>query len=119
MAALIVSGCSLSSECSEAMLKESTSPDGKYIANLFQRNCGATTSFTYHVNLRNSSEKISYDWHGRATNGEIFLISNHSLSLTWKDEKTLVIMCDNCSANDKPAIYKEAWENVNISYQRQ
>jgi Family of unknown function (DUF5412) len=117
IAIMVMSGCTLYAECSEAIFDQAKSPDGKYVANLFQRNCGATTSLIYHVNLRKSSEQISYDSYGRVTDGQIFLIRNQVLSVTWRDEKTLVIKCNNCLTEDKPSIYQKTWENINILFE--
>ena len=41
--------------CREQTITEKTSPDGRYVAVLMHRNCGATLPYVAHINLRLAS----------------------------------------------------------------
>ncbi len=108
--------CTLLKECSEENIANITSPDGKYVAALFIRNCGATTPFVYHVNLRASSEKFTANLSGTIYDGEVFDINNRKVNLVWKDAQTLFIECKDCPANE-PIILENSWKDINIFFQ--
>lgn len=38
--------------CGEELIETVASPDGKYVAAILIRNCGATTDYVSHLNLR-------------------------------------------------------------------
>src|SRR5437867_710129 len=58
--------------CGEELALEQISPDGRYIAAWMIRNCGATTSYVDHVNLRLVSSGFHADFmDGTITDGEI------------------------------------------------
>ena len=63
MIALASGSCAflLRSSCENAVKFDITSPDGKYVATLFERNCGATADFSTVVNLRKASTKFNAD----------------------------------------------------------
>ena len=48
----------LSSNCGNRILKEVPSPDGAYVATLFERNCGATTPYYQVASLRSADSKF-------------------------------------------------------------
>jgi len=48
--------------CEEEVVSEQTSPDGKYVAVLMTRNCGATTGFVDHVNLKLVGSKLTQNF---------------------------------------------------------
>src|SRR5437867_1407903 len=43
--------------CGEGLISEQTSPDNQYVAALMRRNCGATTRYVFHINLRRARSK--------------------------------------------------------------
>jgi len=45
--------------CSNTIKAEGVSPDGKYVATAFIRDCGATTDFSPHVHLRPVGERMA------------------------------------------------------------
>lgn len=101
---------SLGADCEDAIKVEMKSPDGKYIATLYERDCGATTDFSTIVNLRAGSAKF---------NGEderVFVIEGRpQVELVWKGNANLQLDCRGCRAED---IFKQerAWKDVTISY---
>src|SRR3954471_8303525 len=59
--------------CGEEIFRELPSPDGAYIATSLERNCGATTNYVEHVNLRTANRKFSANFFGSTiTDGEVF-----------------------------------------------
>jgi len=86
MGLILTFGCG--DPCSNTVLNESVSPDGKYVATAFVRNCGATTDFSPQVDLRPVSQKIG-------ELGNVY-IGDHSdkIQVKWQSNTQLVIQCD-------------------------
>jgi hypothetical protein len=78
--------------CGNTIKGAATSPDGKYVATAFIRNCGATTSFSPQVYLGPAGGAVS-------DVGNIF-IGNHTdqIQVKWLSPTNLVIYCD-CSVD--------------------
>ena len=65
--------------CGEEMGIEKTSPDGLYVAQVMVRNCGATTQYVGHINLRPATSKFHSDfWSGAIHQGEVFTSAEYS-----------------------------------------
>jgi hypothetical protein len=112
MLGIILQGCIVVPlfDCQDVIKFETMSPDGKYIATLFVRNCGATTSFSTSVNLRSKSEKFSGD------EGRILIIKGRpQIKIAWDDNMKLHFECDECEKNN---IFKQetSWKDITISY---
>jgi len=107
--------------CEEDTVAESRSPDGKYLARSYIRNCGATTGYLMHVNLRGSWDYFNPTWVGTIKQGQIASKSClNETSLIWKDSTHLEIQFDKCDypvAPDRIHLTKvERWNDVEISY---
>lgn len=59
--------------CGEEMIGESRSPEGSYVVRAYVRNCGATTGYVTHTNLRSRWSRFSTSWEGTVTVGEFFV----------------------------------------------
>jgi hypothetical protein len=109
--AFAISGCGflLRSNCENAIRSEIQSPDGKFVATLFERNCGATTDFSTIVNLRESSRKFDGD-----NLGIVITRGQHKFDLVWDGNTHLRLRCHDCRAED---IFKEerTWKDIHIS----
>lgn len=106
--ALFLSGCS--DLCGVDFLSESKSPDGKYIATVFERNCGATTPFVRVVSLRHAGSGFSPedddDW--------IFTIHGQSdINVLWIESTKLKISYS--PTGDSPT-QRTKWEKITIKY---
>ena len=101
--------------CGEDKLREATSPNKKHVATLFRRGCGATTGFSYHVNILNSSGVSSS--RGINEDGQVFLTSEGLINVSWKDDKTLVIDCAGCPTGYNRDNRLTKWEDINVEYQ--
>ena len=65
--------------CGEDTILEKVSPDGQYVAVLMRRNCGATTSYVAHINLRPTSINFRPGFlDGTVKDGEVFTSSKYS-----------------------------------------
>ena len=86
LAVFTLAGCA--DPCSNTTKAEVTSPDGKYVATAFIRDCGATTSFSPQVYLRPVGESA-----GQV--GNVF-VGDHSdkIEIAWLSSTQLVIYSD-------------------------
>lgn len=101
--------CGQTTLCGNSIKSEAQSPDGKYLATLFQRDCGATTDFSTIVNIRPFDSKFNPD------NGIVLLIGGQpNVSLRWIANSSLQIVCKNCLSN---TVFKEEnqWREIQIS----
>ncbi|MGH8454337.1 MAG: DUF5412 family protein [Nevskiales bacterium] len=71
--------------CGEELISESVSPDGKYVAAVYIRNCGATTGYVTHVNVRRHDEEFSADSSGVIRQGGVFLVKgSEKTKIEWR-----------------------------------
>lgn len=106
--------------CSDRVVGETSSPNGKWMATVMERRCGTDAPFFTHVNLRPAAEELSRGFFsGSSTQGEIFLIEQDAagagVTLSWAAPDTLSIRCSRCTA----ALVKQRndrWGNVVIRY---
>ena len=75
--------------CNNEIFSQANSPDGKYKALIFQRDCGATTGFSTQVSVLDISEKLENE------GGNVFITANHpnenKIELHWVDSSNLII----------------------------
>jgi hypothetical protein len=65
--------------CGEELRQEKQSPDGRYLAVSMERNCGATTRYVEHINLRAASGSFSSDFlAGTISESEVFTLENRN-----------------------------------------
>lgn len=83
-----LSGCKL---CGTKTLEEIVSPDGKRIAAMVTRDCGAMTSEYIAVNIRDIGEQ---DLDG---DKDVFVIRRlHTVTISWERNDQLAIDCVSC-----------------------
>ena len=86
----------------------------RYVASVFVRNCGATTDYALHVNLRPREVLYHVNSNGTVSDGCIFLPKHAGvISLDWRGTKYLVIQSDL----DEAVVSKRIWRDVTVSYQ--
>ena len=87
LAALTLLGCD--GPCSYTTKAEATSPDAKYVATAFIRDCGATTSLSPQVYLRAVGERV-------AQTGNVFVgDGSDKMEIAWLSATQLVIYSDS------------------------
>ncbi len=103
-------GFSLTGGCDDTIKAEAKSPDGKYVATCYVRDCGATTDFSTVINLRASSDKF---------NGEaapVFVVKGQpKVKISWSRDAQLRIECLECISKDI-FTQEESWKEITISY---
>ena len=67
------------------IMQTSISPDGKYIAYVFESNGGATTGWIYHISILKTGKELSKG------NGNIYISSIAPIKLEWLDKTTLYV----------------------------
>ena|ERR1700694_2078586 len=115
VATMFLSACAF---CSEENIREVKSPNGGFVATLFMRDCGATGSPVFHVNLRAENSKFLPDTKGAIEGGAVLYSARYGrdIKIAWKDEKNLLIECSECTVNQSLHVEKK-WGDINISYQ--
>ncbi|HEY7404189.1 MAG TPA: hypothetical protein VIB39_11750 [Candidatus Angelobacter sp.] len=106
--------------CSDRVVAEATSPDGKSIATVMERRCGEDAPFFTHVNLRSAHEDLGWGFFsGVATEGETYLVELDAaaagITLEWTGPNALTIRCPGCS----PALERKKdsrWQSLVVNY---
>ena len=102
--------------CQEEKLSELNSPSGKYVAMQFRRNCGATSSMLYHVNLRRAESSLGRGSKGIIEDGQVFITDEGYTILRWKDDNSLMIECEGCPTQIRASSKLSRWDDVTIEY---
>ncbi len=113
LAGLITSCCDLYNSCEETVteqpeiLQKAVSPDGEYVAYVFESNKGATTRFTYRLSVLKKGEELK-----AGDVGNTFR-TYHKFDVLWVDENTLKV-----NSTDSKDIFEEKTEiyDVHIEY---
>ena len=107
--ALFISGCGFS-ECGTEVIGRELSPSNKLEALIFERNCGATTSFVRGVAVFDKdSEKRS----GEGV--DVFLVEGRSeITVEWLSDQNLTI--DYSGTGMPPFTQLRNWQGVRIEY---
>lgn len=115
---------SLNPYCSEDKRAAVTSPDGKYVAVVFQRDCGVGVESYSHVNLFEASEKVRPSpISGRITDGTVFAANwyHEHLKAQWSGSRALLIDCGDCPRDPNSprgaTEQKSTWRDVSIRYE--
>jgi hypothetical protein len=70
--------------CGDDLKVENASPSGDYVVATYVRNCGATTAYVTHLNIRRRSNSLRPGLDGAVRNGEIVSIKgNEAVKVTW------------------------------------
>ena len=106
--------------CSDAVVSESSSPDGRWIAATMERRCGTESEFLTHVNLRPASEALRPGFFtGKVSEGEVLMLETDAqsagLTLTWRNPADLQISCAACK--DVAVLNKQAsLDGIRVEY---
>jgi hypothetical protein len=92
-------------------MEEVASPDGKHVAAVFERNCGATTPYVRVVSLRSSDAAFDPedddDW--------VFTIHGQSdVKVAWAADDRITVSYSG--TGDQPT-RREKWHEIAISYE--
>jgi hypothetical protein len=94
--------------CDDTIKAEARSPDGRYVASVFERNCGATTNYSTLVSLRDATQNFA-----PGEQGWVFVLSGQAdVTLTWESDRLLKV-----SSTRREAFRSEStWRDVQVSY---
>ena len=92
-----------SSMCGDEGVADVVSPDSQFVARSFVRNCGATTDFAAHVELRRNR------WWFRGQHTVFIAKGAVNVSVAWRTPREIVIACNGCpslgsSVAESPAV---------------
>jgi len=85
----LTQGCFFHNLCGNNPISEAVSPDGKYKAVLFQRDCGATTDFSTQISILKKDESLPNSGANTFATGNSQNVRYH-----WLDNDQLVIETD-------------------------
>ncbi len=110
----------LNPRCSEEIIAQSLSPDGRFAAAIMERHCGESVQIVTHVNLRPIEEPVQMGYFtGTAKDGQVFAVEltarEAALNLKWTANTALTIACDGCG-NPAPSQTDAVWGTVRLQY---
>jgi hypothetical protein len=110
----------LNPRCSEEIVAQSLSPDGRFAAAIMERRCGESVQIVTHVNLRPVETPVRMGYFtGRAKDGQVFAVeltaAEAAPDLRWTANTELTIACEGCG-NPAPSQTDAAWGAVRIRY---
>lgn len=105
-----LSGCDnvLFGDCTDAMKAEARSPDGRYVATVFERDCGATTDFSTHVGIRKNDKLMMFSEQVSV----LTIKGRETVDVEWSTDETLLISLPKAKTFTK----LQAWRDVKIVY---
>ena len=107
---LLLSACS-SDLCGSAIIKESVSPGQKYIATVYEWDCGATTSFNRVINIRSYGS----DFDGGDQDDWVYSLEGQlDVNVMWLSKDELKVFYP---AGTNPHA-QTSWRDVRISFQK-
>lgn len=106
--------------CSDQVVSDQTSPDGRWAAAVMEARCGEDQPFVTHVNLRAATRSIKLGYFsGRADEGEVFLLEQDaqsaSVAVNWTSANHLEISCTHCQMVLLRKKF-DHWANIRITY---
>jgi hypothetical protein len=110
----------LNPRCSEEIISQSLSPDGKFAAAILERHCGESVQIVTHVNLRPAEQPVRTGYFtGTAKDGQVFAVeltaAEASIDLRWNADSALTVACEGCG-NPAPSQTDATWGAVRIQY---
>jgi hypothetical protein len=97
--------------CGNEVFQEAGSPDGKYRAVIFQRDCGATTGFSTQVSILSASATLGNK------PGNVFIADGHPdwtrIEVQWDDARMLTI---TYLSENKISKSKTKYRGITVNY---
>jgi hypothetical protein len=109
---LLGSSCDLGL-CGEEELSRAVAPSGRLVAVAYVRNCGATTRFVSHVNVRETAQEFTKTSAGIIVAGEVLTLDGEpsTIELAWPDAKTLRV---RYSGGARLTHSEASWNDVHV-----
>jgi hypothetical protein len=93
-------------------MTERNSPDGRYIATVFERNCGATTDYVTAINIRPSDEPFD----DGARHDVLSISGLPPVKVEWAAPRALVIQLPTLLGKERLYGQSLFWRDVKITY---
>jgi hypothetical protein len=102
----------LSFDCASSVLSETSSPDGRYISTVFERNCGATSPYLRIVNLRPKGTPLRVE----NDSSSVFATEGQpNVEVNWTGPRQLVVVTHGYSRVPNEQRLKAAhWKDVAV-----
>ncbi len=106
--------------CANTLIKSATSPDGRFKAVLFERNCGVTTSVVAELSIIRANRELSNDrvdvrFADTLRKNEYLGWDGQRTVLHWRDKSTLEVRCDLAAHGfHRPA----RWRGIVVLYEK-
>jgi hypothetical protein len=99
-------------ECANDVLAEATSPDDRYTATVFERNCGAATPYTRIVSIRRRQSR--FDSEDQKT--WVFVAKDQpSIKIRWSSVRQLDVASEGYSRTPREQQLRMAsWEDIDV-----
>ena len=88
------------------------------MAVIFEQNCGATTSFLYHVNIRPSNSGFKKDDQGHIIEGRVFT-GYGDIKIKWEDDHHILVEYMGFEGVDYSKSCESPWKDVTIECKAQ
>lgn len=103
--------------CGEEVKEEQRSPNGRYVAVLMERNCGAATRYVEHINLRQIDGKFTSSFFsGTISDGEVFTVEQRngggSVEFEWVGKGLKI----HYPSDENVFKKRTDWNDVDIAY---
>jgi hypothetical protein len=109
---LVLISCSREPDCDVMSEKEVPSPDGRYIASVFEVTCHNTTGYTPHAHLRRAGQK-------RGDQGNLLIgAPTDTFKATWTATNALLIKYQTDSRYIHPPPTTTNIEEVTVSFKQ-
>lgn len=96
--------------CSDTVQSEAHSIDDRYVATVFERDCGATTDYSTNVSLRDSVEPFD----SSQDENIVFTVgSQTTINVEWTAENALVLV----ASTENIFRRLESWRDVRVTYE--
>jgi hypothetical protein len=98
--------------CGHSILSELSSPDGRYVATVSERNCGAVTPYTRVVSIRRRGSHFD----GEDDGAWVFLMKDQpTIQIRWSGQRRLSVASEGYSRTSRGQSLKRArWEDVEV-----
>jgi hypothetical protein len=99
--------------CAYRLISEEPSPDGKYIASVSERNCGAMSNYARIVSLR---YRTTYFRGSDETSWVLVSLDQPTIDVRWSSNRELAVKVQSYSQTPPEKALKRAhWQDVGIS----
>src|SRR4030095_1877953 len=103
------------SNCSDKLVRATTSADGQLVASLIRRDCGATTAYSNIVYLKKSGDAKGKDGGGGAWGEKIYVLRGEmQIAFEWHGTELKI---KAPTSGQDVFLKRDDWESVKIVYE--